>query len=249
MEKYMSTDSREFSEKEVARCFGSKSNSGATHELGKDPAKYERMKKQAIKDKLIPDIAASQPWTDKDYRRRFDEKPLSEEQIRIRALVSEAEVRALYVNPTVGSKENLSTLAADASPEGKEKFRRIQDAAQEYGFVAKRQTPREPEPKPVQRETLLTLPNETCDRIGLKRGSQVDEKQYLAIVSTIHQVDEERAKAKAQAERDAANDESVKSFGHVRETAEMRTWKAEQRAAIAAERALADRDAAVKKAA
>jgi len=188
-------------------------------------------------------IAAPPVWANVNYRDRYKEQPLSPEQIRIRALVSEATVRALYVNPTAGSKENLSTLAADTSPEGKEKFRRIQDAAQEYGYVAKRQTPREPEPKPVQRETMLTLSPEQCQRIGLKPGTQVDDKQYLAIVTTIHDVDEQVAKQAAQAERDRNADESAATFGHVRETDEIRTWKAEQRAAIAVERALEAHDA------
>jgi len=181
-----------------------------------------------------------------NYRDRYKDKPLTPEQIRIRALVSEADVRALYVNPTAGSKENLSTLAADTSPEGKQKYQQILDAAQEYGYVAKRQTPREPEPKPVQRETMLTLPEETCDRIGVKRGTQVDDKQYLTIVTTINQVDEERAKQAAQAEKDAAIDASVSTFGHVRETEEIRTWKAGQRAAVAVEKALQDYDASKK---
>jgi len=191
-------------------------------------------------------IAAPPVWADVNYRDRYKDKPLTPEQIRIRALVSETDVRALYVNPTAGSKENLSTLAADTSPEGKQKYQRILDAAQEYGYIAKRPTPREPEPKPVQRETMLTLSDEQCDRIGLKRGTQVDDKQYLAIVTTINQVDEERAKQAAQKARDAAIDASVSTFGHVRETEEIRTWKADQRAAIAVEKALEVYDAAKK---
>jgi len=163
-------------------------------------------------------IAAPPVWADPNYRDRFKEPVLTPEQIRIRALVSEAKVRALYVNPTVGSKENLSTLAADTTPEGKLKFQQIQEAAQEYGYVVKRQAPREPEPKPVQRETMLTLSPEQCQRIGLKPGTQVDDKQYLAIVTTIHEVDEQVAKQAAQKARDAAVDASLESVGSIRET-------------------------------
>lgn len=189
-------------------------------------------------------IAAPPVWANENFRDRYKDKPMSEEQIRIRALVSEAKVRALYVNPTVGAKENLSTLAADTSPEGKEKFRQIQDAAMEYGYIAKRQTPREPEPKPVQRETLLTLSPEQCQRIGLKPGTQVDSDQYLTIVSTIHQIDEARAKQAAQAQRDAAVDASLATVGAIRETPGQRAAAVEQRVAAEVEEALVRHDAA-----
>ena len=209
---------REFTEAVVARHFGRKSDSGAAHELGKDKAKYERMKIQAIKDKLIVDIAVSQPWMDRNYRDRFKEAPLTPEQIRIRALVSLEEVDSYYVRQSTGDQNNLSKLAADTTPEGRLKFQQIQEAAQEYGYVVKRQAPREPEPKPVQRETMLTLSPEQCQRIGLKPGTQVDEHQYLRIVTTIHEVDEQLAKAAAQRAKDDAVDESLKSVGSIRET-------------------------------
>jgi hypothetical protein len=77
--------------------------------------------------------------------------------------------------------------------------------------------PQEPAPKPVERETILTVPEDHCRRLGLAVGTKVGQEQIFKILEIITKVDEAKATTDAQKARDAAVDASVSTFGHVRE--------------------------------
>jgi hypothetical protein len=237
--KFNAFPEREWTASQVAKYFGRHADSMKASELYKqDKPAYDRMRALAVSDGLV---AAKPEWSSPSIRDRWNPKPLTEEQIRLRATVSEAEVRGYYTSQSDGNHNNLSRLAT-ADPD---RYRLVKSAAIAWNIIPEQPMPRVPEPRAPEHSTMLTLSDEHCDRIGEKRGLQVDEEQYLRIVTTINEVDEQRAKAAAQAAKDAVNDSSVATFGRVvRETPSERAAAVERRAVVAVEEGLAKHDAA-----
>ena len=128
--------------------------------------------------------------------------------------MSEEEARSYYTNQSSGNHNNLSRLAT-ADPE---RYRLVKSAAIAWGIIPEQPLPREPEQKPVQHETLFTVSDENCLRLGLAKGTQVGQEQFLKIAEIVYNVDEAKAKAAAQNAKDAAVDESLASVGHIVET-------------------------------
>lgn len=196
------------------------------------PQKYEEYRKQAEERGII---APRPVWADPNYRDRFNEPPLTAEQIELRAKVPLSEVDRYYATPSAGATDTLSRLAT-ADPE---KYKLIRAAAMEYGRIPKQETPRVPEPKAPEQPQMLTLSNELCDRMGFPRGKSVTQKQFLDINAIVFDIDEKKRLAAARAARDAAVDASLATVGRIVETPEQKT-------AAAVELALQKHDAAVK---
>ena len=175
-----------------------------------NPELYGLYRKQAEERGII---APRPVWADPNYRDRFNEPPLTPEQIELRAKVPVSEVDRYYSTPSAGATDTLSRLAT-ADPE---KYRLLRAAAMEYGRIPKQPMPRA-EVKAPERETMFTVSDENCQRLGLAKGTQVPQEQFLKIAEIVYNVDEAKAKADAQAARDAAVDESLKAVGHIRET-------------------------------
>ncbi len=173
-----------------------------------NPDLYGLYRKQA---EALGIVAPRPVWADPDYRRRFDEPPLTAEQIELRAKVPLSEVDRYYSTPSAGDSDTLSRLAS----ENPEKYRLVRAAAQEYGRIPKQTMPREPEAKPVQHETMFTVSDEYCQRLGLAKGTQVGQEQFLKIAEIVYKVDEAKAIADAQAAKDRAVDESLATVGQI----------------------------------
>jgi hypothetical protein len=123
-----------------------------------NPGLYETYRKQFVEHGLIADRPV---WADPNYRDRFDEKPLSEDAIKLRATISESEVRSYYTHKSDSQEsKDLNKLAM----ENPERYRMVREAAMEYGLVPRQAIPRQPDPKPASTTTTLTLPNDVCDR-------------------------------------------------------------------------------------
>jgi hypothetical protein len=173
-----------------------------------NPDLYVLYRKQA---EALGIVAPRPVWADPNYRDRFADKPMSEETIRLRATVSEAEVRGYYTSQSNGNKNNLSRLAT-TDPE---RYRLVKSAAIAWGIIPEQAMPREPEPKPVQHETMFTVSDENCQRLGLAKGTQVGQAQFLKIAEIVYKVDEAKAKAAAQDAKDRAVDASLATVGHI----------------------------------
>jgi hypothetical protein len=202
---------REFSEQVVAEHFGRHSNSAKAFELSKDGPKYSRMKRQAVLDKLI---APPPVWADPDYRKRFDPVQLPEETLRLLADAKLCEDAVTYYGggQSSGGTDTVSKLATERP----DYYKRVRACAIAKGFIEDRPAQPAPKPKPVNEFTVV--PDEVCDAAGLPHGYQTTASGLASIQRIIKEVAEVKATADAQAKRDAANDSSVATFGHVRET-------------------------------
>jgi hypothetical protein len=156
-------------------------------------------------------IAPRPEWANPNYRDRYNEPPLTAEQIELRAKVPLSEVDRYYSTPSVGAADTLTRLAT-AEPE---KYKLIRAAAMEYGRIPKQELPRVTEAKTPARETMFTVSDENCQRLGLAKGTQVPQEQFLKIAEIIYNVDEAKALADAQAAKDAATDASLAKVGHI----------------------------------
>jgi hypothetical protein len=172
-----------------------------------NPQKYEEYRKQA---EGLGIIAPRPVWADPNYRDKFNEPPLTAEQIELRAKVPLSEVDRYYSTPSAGNSDTLSRLAT-ADPE---KYKLIRAAAMEYGRIPKQEIPRV-EVKAPEHETLFTVSDENCQRLGLAKGTKVPQEQFLKIAEIVYNVDEAKAKAEAQAAKDAAVDKSLESVGRI----------------------------------
>jgi hypothetical protein len=180
-----------------------------------NPELFESYRAEAVEHGLL---APRPEWANPNYRDRYKETPLTEDEIRSRASVSREECLSYYAANSDGNHNNLSKLAK----ENPERYKIVREASIAHGIIAK------PQPKPYVAEprstpenrTILTLSDEQCDRIGVKHGHQVDEKQYLAVVGIIHEIDTAKAQAESEARREAAIDSSVATYGHLKDTPE-----------------------------
>lgn len=176
-----------------------------------NPELYGLYRKQAEERGII---APRPVWADPSYRDRFNEPPLTPEQIELRAKVPLAEVDRYYSTASAGATDTLSRLAT-ADPE---KYRLIRAAAMEWGRIPKQETPRV-EVKAPERETMFTVSDENCQRLGLAKGTQVPQEQFLKIAEIVFNVDEAKKAADAQAAKDAATDASLAMVGRIVEAA------------------------------
>jgi hypothetical protein len=229
------------------KLFGKHADARMAQELFKNNRpEYNRRRAEAERDGLL---APKPVWADPDYRKRFDPVQKSEADLRLLAdapLVADA-MKYYGSGPSSGGTDTLSRLAQ----ENPERYKQVRACAIAKNLIEDRPAQPMPEVKPASQWTVV--PDADCDACGLPRGYRTNQSGLETIRRVVQEVAAVKAtadaQAKAQAERDHKTDESVATFGSLRETDELRRWKADQRAAIAAEQALADRDAAVKKAA
>jgi hypothetical protein len=197
------------------KLFGKNPDSkGASDLMKESPSEYRRLKEIALGRGLI----VRQVYQDPDYRKRFDPKQLTEEQLRLRATISLAEVQSYYCGTSAGATNNLSRLAT----EDPEKYRLIKSAAIAWEVIPPQAMPTAPEPKPVSQ--FVTVPDADCDKVGLAHGYKTSASGLETIHRVIAEVEAKRVEAEKLAAttaeklaRDAAVDESVAQFGRMLE--------------------------------
>jgi hypothetical protein len=209
----------------------------ATELYNTDKPDYYRRRAQVEKDGLL---APKPVWTDPDYRKRFDPKQFTEDELNILAQIPEDVTTHYYRSPSSGGSDTLGNLAAN--PDKQDYYNKVRAAAMLRGLIPSAPIAPQPEPKPAS--PFVTVPDADCDRAGLPHGYKTTSAGLETVKRVIADVEAKRADAERLAAttaeklaRDAAVDESVAQFGRLLEI--NREIDAKQRERDAAEKAVA----------
>jgi hypothetical protein len=175
-----------------------------------NPELFKTYKKEMVEHGLL---APPKVWQDPDYRKRFDDKPLSEAEMVARSRHSEQETRDFF-SASNGATTNASTTARD----NPELYREMQLCGRSYGILPPAAPAHVPPVKQQPVDQSFVLDSNICKEANLPNGFRCESvEQFGVILKNIHDAKEAKAKAAVeQAAKDAANDASVSSFGHVR---------------------------------
>jgi len=190
---------------QIASLFGPKANAPEAMKLMRlNPALYASMKKEAAVLKLI---AAPQPWQDPDYRKKFEPKVYSADELRVRNIHSQAEVSAL-LNGTAG-KDTWASIAK----EDPTRFEELRAAAVSYGLLDAL-PPKPTEVAPTRSPDRFPLSESYAKSFGLEPGTPVTESEFRAMVRvlaerTVREEAERAGEAKKQAADEAASETNV----------------------------------------
>ena len=128
----------------AAKYFGKNPDSkGATALMKRSPAEYHRLKELAIAENLI----ARSEHLDPNYRRRFDPRQFTQDELTLLAEVPESETAKFYGN---GAIFGAAALLSKMSVEEPERYNSLRRAAQLRGQIETRPSQPAPQPQPVK---------------------------------------------------------------------------------------------------
>jgi len=159
----------------VARIFGPKPDSVEAQKIATfNPDLYESLKDDAA---ILKFRAPTPEHMRKDYRKKFDPKVYSPDELTARAAHSLADTQKFFA----GSGTELPGKLAETDPVAYESWRL---AAQSYGLVVARP------PKPIQvapekSEERFSLTEDYCTAFNLPAGTAVTQKEYLDMTQII----------------------------------------------------------------
>jgi hypothetical protein len=200
----------------AAMYFGRGSNSKAANDLMKsNPTEYARLKEVALADGRL----ARKDYQDPNYRRRFDPRQFTQEELTILAEVPESETAKFYGN---GAIFGAAALLSKMSVEEPERYNSLRHAAQLRGQIETR--PSQPTPQPKPTNNFFRLSDELADKANLPHGYQCNADGLATVLKVIEDRRQQKiaadalaAKTAAQLERDRAADESAAEFGRLLE--------------------------------
>jgi hypothetical protein len=199
----------------AAKYFGKNPDSkGATELMRRSPAEYHRLKEIALAEGLI----VRKDYQDPEYRRRFEPKQFSQDELKILAEIPESETRRFYCNPSDGGSDTLAKLATERP----DYYNKVRASAMLRGLIPSAPIAPQPEPKPTSQ--FITVSDADCDTANLPRGYKTTAQGLETIKRVVAEVEQKRveaqqlaAKTAAQLERDRIADESVAEFGRLLE--------------------------------
>lgn len=167
----------EYSPAQVARFFGKSANGAEANKLFRENKPlYDSLRKQAVALGLV---AARPVYADPDYRRRFEPRQFTAEELRVRNLYSEAEVRAFFTG-SGGGKDNPAELMK-ADPQ---KYADMRTAATSYN-VLDAVVPKPEKIAPTRSADRFPLSESYAKSFGLEPGTPVTEGEFLSMVRVL----------------------------------------------------------------